>query len=176
MAMRSGLVKLDHQQVSLAISKLDGRAREWALTCSTSVDLAFPTWDSLKSQLVQVFSPPNQAYRVRSRFLSTCQEPKSFGFTPLHSKRLLELLLMLSITSSRLDLAGMGTIPALREQTTRVLRTLIGRNRWISAMLKTMVKFNFKLLSSNVLQRQATSQHCTPSQKSGMARRNVDTQ
>ena len=35
MAMRSGLIKLDHQQVSLAISKLDGRAREWALTCST---------------------------------------------------------------------------------------------------------------------------------------------
>ena len=73
MAMRSGLIKLDHQQVSLAISKLDGRAREWALTCSTSVELAYPTWESLKSQLVQVFSPPNQAYRVRSRFLSTRQ-------------------------------------------------------------------------------------------------------
>ena len=28
MDMRSGLIKLDHQQVSLAISKLDGRARE----------------------------------------------------------------------------------------------------------------------------------------------------
>uniref|UniRef100_M4B2D7 Retrotransposon gag domain-containing protein n=1 Tax=Hyaloperonospora arabidopsidis (strain Emoy2) TaxID=559515 RepID=M4B2D7_HYAAE len=68
MAMRSGLIKLDHQQVSLATLKLDGRARERAWTCSTSVDLAFPTWESLKSQLVQVFSPPNQAYRVRSRF------------------------------------------------------------------------------------------------------------
>ena len=73
MDIRSGLIKLDHQRVSLALSKLDGRAREWALTCSTSVDLAFPTWESLKSQLVQVFSPPNQAYRVRSRFLSTRQ-------------------------------------------------------------------------------------------------------
>ena len=41
MAMRSGQIKLDHQQVSPAITKLDGRAREWALTCSTSVDLAF---------------------------------------------------------------------------------------------------------------------------------------
>ena len=72
-AMRSGLIKLDHQQVSLAISKLDGRAREWVLTCSTSVDLAFRTWESFEAQLVQVFSPPNQAYRVRSHFLSTRQ-------------------------------------------------------------------------------------------------------
>ena len=39
MARRSGLIKLYHQQVSLDISKLDGRAKEWALTCSTSVDL-----------------------------------------------------------------------------------------------------------------------------------------
>ena len=28
MAMRSGLIKLDHQQVSLSISKLDGKSRE----------------------------------------------------------------------------------------------------------------------------------------------------
>ena len=30
MAVRSGLIKLDHQQVNQAISKMDGRAREWA--------------------------------------------------------------------------------------------------------------------------------------------------
>uniref|UniRef100_A0AAV1UL20 Ty3 transposon capsid-like protein domain-containing protein n=1 Tax=Peronospora matthiolae TaxID=2874970 RepID=A0AAV1UL20_9STRA len=74
MAMTSGLITIDHQQVLLAISKLDGRAREWASTCSTSVDIAFPTWESLKSQLVQVFSPPNQAYRMRSRFLAPRQD------------------------------------------------------------------------------------------------------
>ena len=34
---------------------------------------------------------------------------------------------------------------------TRVLRPVIGQNRWISAMLKTKVKLNFKLLSGNVL-------------------------
>uniref|UniRef100_M4C2D6 Uncharacterized protein n=1 Tax=Hyaloperonospora arabidopsidis (strain Emoy2) TaxID=559515 RepID=M4C2D6_HYAAE len=71
----------------------------------------------------------------------------------------------------------MGTTLALREQTPRVLQPLIGRNRWILAMLKMKVKLNFKLLSSNVLQRQATSQHpSTPSQKSGMAWGNADTQ
>uniref|UniRef100_A0AAV1VK53 Retrotransposon gag domain-containing protein n=1 Tax=Peronospora matthiolae TaxID=2874970 RepID=A0AAV1VK53_9STRA len=48
MAMRSGLITLDHQHVSLAISKLDGRAVEWALTCITSVDMAFSSWESLK--------------------------------------------------------------------------------------------------------------------------------
>uniref|UniRef100_M4BEL5 Retrotransposon gag domain-containing protein n=1 Tax=Hyaloperonospora arabidopsidis (strain Emoy2) TaxID=559515 RepID=M4BEL5_HYAAE len=130
--MRSGLIKLDHQQVSLAISKLDGRAREWALTCITSVDLVFSTWESLKSQLVQVFSPPNQAYRVRSRFLSTRQEPKSFGFTPTFEEAV-RIALNAEHNLSRLELAGMGTTLALREQTTRVLRTVIGRNRWTSA-------------------------------------------
>uniref|UniRef100_A0AAV1VDA4 Retrotransposon gag domain-containing protein n=1 Tax=Peronospora matthiolae TaxID=2874970 RepID=A0AAV1VDA4_9STRA len=73
MVMRSGLLTLDHQQVSLATSNLDGRAREWALTCSTSVDIAFPTFESIKSHLVQVLSPPYVAYRVRSRFLFTRQ-------------------------------------------------------------------------------------------------------
>ena len=57
MAITSGLISLDQQQVSLAISKLDVRAREWALTCNTSVALAFPTWESLKMQLIQVPPP-----------------------------------------------------------------------------------------------------------------------
>ena len=42
MALRFGLSSLKHQRVSLDISKLDARAREWDLKCSTSVDLAFP--------------------------------------------------------------------------------------------------------------------------------------
>ena len=43
------------------------------MTCNTSVDLAFPTWDSLKLDLLRDFSPPNQAYHVLSSFLSTRQ-------------------------------------------------------------------------------------------------------
>ena len=73
MALRFGLISLEHQQVSLAISKLDGRAREWDVTCGASVDLAVPRWDLIELDLLPVFSPPSQAYRVRSRSLSTRQ-------------------------------------------------------------------------------------------------------
>ena len=62
MAMRSSLISLEHQRVSLAISKLYGRARDWALTCSPSVGFAFHTWILLKLELLRVFLPLNQAY------------------------------------------------------------------------------------------------------------------
>ena len=62
-----------------AISKLGGRASEWALTCSPSIDEAFPTWDLLKQQIFWVFAPPNQAYRVRSCFLSARQGKKKLS-------------------------------------------------------------------------------------------------
>ncbi|KAG3144703.1 hypothetical protein PC128_g24341 [Phytophthora cactorum] len=76
MAMGSALPQNEQQRVALAISRLGGRAREWALTCGTSVDAAFPTWAQLKQQLSRMFVPPNQAYRIRSRFLATRQGKK----------------------------------------------------------------------------------------------------
>ena len=57
-------------QAAFAVSKLFGRAR---LTCGSSVNIAFPTWDTLKHQLSRVFAPPNEVYRVRSRFLAARQ-------------------------------------------------------------------------------------------------------
>ncbi|GMF45530.1 unnamed protein product [Phytophthora fragariaefolia] len=76
MAMGSALLKTEQQRVALAISKLGGRAREWAVTCGTSVETSLPTWEQLKQQLSRVFAPPNQAYGVRSRFLATRQGKK----------------------------------------------------------------------------------------------------
>ena len=63
----------------MAISKLGGTAREWALTCSTSVEEAYPTWNLLKQQISRVFAPPNHVYRVHSRFLSTRQGKKELS-------------------------------------------------------------------------------------------------
>ncbi|KAG3022161.1 hypothetical protein PC128_g13144 [Phytophthora cactorum] len=64
MAMGSALLQTEQQRVALTIFKLGGRAREWALTCGTSVDAAFPTWTQLNQQLPRVFVAPNQAYRI----------------------------------------------------------------------------------------------------------------
>ncbi|CAI5730810.1 unnamed protein product [Peronospora farinosa] len=78
MAMDSAMLVSDKQRVGLAISKLGERAREWALTSDVSVNAAFPTWNCLK-KLTCVFAPPNQSYRVRSRFLATRKGKKELS-------------------------------------------------------------------------------------------------
>ena len=40
---------------------------------------AFPTWKSFMRQMYRMFAPPNQAYRVRSRFLAFRQGKKEIS-------------------------------------------------------------------------------------------------
>ena len=70
MAIKSSLLHTVHQKVGLAISKLSGIARKWALTCDASVDAELPTWESFKGSMFRVFAPFNQAYCVYSRILA----------------------------------------------------------------------------------------------------------
>ncbi|CAI5739863.1 unnamed protein product [Peronospora farinosa] len=51
MAMDAAMLVSDKQRAGLSISKLGGRAREWALTGDVSVNAAFYTWEMLKKQL-----------------------------------------------------------------------------------------------------------------------------
>ncbi|CEG49899.1 uncharacterized protein PHALS_07636 [Plasmopara halstedii] len=66
MTIVSAMLQTEQQRVALAILKLGGQAREWAVTCGVL----------RKLQLSRVFSPPNQAYRVRSHFLAARQGNK----------------------------------------------------------------------------------------------------
>ena len=59
MTMDAVMLMSDKQRAGLAISKLGGKAREWALTSDVSVNTAFPTWDMLKKQFTCVFAPPD---------------------------------------------------------------------------------------------------------------------
>ncbi|OWY94076.1 LOW QUALITY PROTEIN: hypothetical protein PHMEG_00036302, partial [Phytophthora megakarya] len=103
--MSSVLLQTEQQRVAFAISKLSGRACEWALTSGSSVDGAFPTWDELKKKLSVVFLPPNHVYCQRSRFLA-CRQDK---------KNLLDF-----VQELRTLIAGMFADPLLEAVTTTV--------------------------------------------------------
>ena len=79
MSIDSALFLTERQKVAMAISKLGGRAMEWALSCSTSINDAFPSWDSLKQQMTSMFAPPDQAFRMRARLLATRQGKRTLG-------------------------------------------------------------------------------------------------
>ena len=71
MTLSAAMIRSESEKIVLIISKLSGRAKNWALTCNASLDAKFPTWDSLKRQMSRAFELPYQAYRWRSHFLAS---------------------------------------------------------------------------------------------------------
>ena len=78
MAISSSKFRIEQLRARPDISKLGCRVREQALTCSTSKDEAFATWDLLKQKISRVYDQPHQAYRVRSRFYLPTRAGKNY--------------------------------------------------------------------------------------------------
>ena len=79
MVMNAAMFRSETQQFGVAIFMHNGRVKEWTLSCDASVEAAFTTLNLLRRQMLYVFAPPNQAYRVRSRFSLPDREIKTIG-------------------------------------------------------------------------------------------------
>ena len=72
MAITAALFLTEPQKVDMAVSKLGGRTREWALSCNSDRG-RFSSGDSLNQQYTSMFAPSDQTFRVRSRLIATRQ-------------------------------------------------------------------------------------------------------
>ncbi|CEG49564.1 Retrotransposon gag domain [Plasmopara halstedii] len=77
MAIASAMLQTEQQRVALAISIRWSSAR-MGTDVWHFVEAALPSLAELKLQLSRVYSPPNHAYRVRSRFLAARQGNKGW--------------------------------------------------------------------------------------------------
>lgn len=69
------LIEDEDLLVAFAISHLAGRAKDWSYAKLMENERAFPTWDSLKSQLRAAFQPANAEMQFKARLL-TCRQGK----------------------------------------------------------------------------------------------------
>ena len=69
------LIQDEDLQVAFAISHLAGRAKDWSYAKLMENELAFPTWESFKSQLRAAFQPANAQMQFKARLL-TCRQGK----------------------------------------------------------------------------------------------------
>ena len=73
MSIDSALCLNEQQKVAMALSKLGGRALDWAISCNTSINDAFPSLELLQQQMIRMFAPPDQAFRLRARLVASRQ-------------------------------------------------------------------------------------------------------
>ena len=46
---------------------------DWALSCNTSINDAFTSWEPLQQQMTRMFAPPDQAFSLRTRLVASRQ-------------------------------------------------------------------------------------------------------
>lgn len=70
-------VREPKQQVAFAMSKLRGRARDWAYSCIMKDAACFPSFAVFQQGLLQAFQPPKCEFRIRQQLLAVRQGSKS---------------------------------------------------------------------------------------------------
>ena len=70
-------VREPKQQVAFGMSKLRGRARDWAYSCIMKDASCFPSFNTFQQGLIQAFQPPKCEFRIRQQLLAVRQGKKS---------------------------------------------------------------------------------------------------
>ncbi|KAF1334651.1 reverse transcriptase, partial [Globisporangium splendens] len=145
-AIRSGQIYDPEQQVDFAMSKLAGRAKNWAFGRRMADHGYFSTLSEFKGDIRAAFEPPKSEFRTRTEFLEIRQDKRDLHAYIQHARYLVS-----SIVSEPIDMATQVATKTLarskhgftrsltvpRSSGTRdLLHVTVDPNQWISRWFK----------------------------------------